>query len=712
MTKRKAPAPPSGQYINREQSWLEFNSRVLGEAADPANPLLERLKFLGIVASNIDEFFMVRVAGLVRLVEAEVPGDNPDGLSPRDQLVAIRAKVRAINAEMDRLLTKELLPALKREKIMLLQGKEAEEAAKTEGRDVFVEHMQPVLTPMAIDQGHPFPVLQNQAIYQFVELEGMPGGAVPAPRNVIVQLPTTVTRFQRLSDSDGYSRFILLGDIMRHNLSVLYPEATALRSARFRITRDSDFTVDEEGAEDLLKAIEKELLGRKQRAPVRLECDASITPGARAVLLENLELGEDDVYTAGHLLDMSVLLPLSDQIDRPDLKFPLRPPLHPFEHDRQKTIFDIIREKDRILFHPYHSFEPVEELVSQAADDPRVLAVKQTLYRTSSDSPIIAALEKASLNGKHVTVLVELKARFDEQRNIQWARRLERAGAHVIYGLVGLKTHCKALMVVRRDDDGIRRYLHLGTGNYNSRTAKLYTDVGLLTCDRELGDEVAALFNVITGYTRPGRWRHIDVSPITMRGKLCQLIQREAENARAGRPSGITAKMNALVDLDIIQQLYNASQAGVSIDLVVRGICCLVPGVPGLSENIRVRSIVGRYLEHSRIFRFANGGEESYYLSSADWMPRNLDRRIELLFPITDPEGRSFVAQVLALQMQDTAKAHLMRPEGTYAKPALRKGEAAVNSQDTSYDLVRGRLKDAQKRSRQTLLFKPAKAPE
>lgn len=701
----------SSNFINRELSWLEFNRRVLGEAGNPDNPLLERMKFLGIVAANLDEFFMVRVAGLLQMSAARIPADSPDGLSADQQLNAIYGEVRSLTAEMDRTLSRDLLPALRKQGIVLLQGREAQKAAVAEGRDIYLQHLHPVVTPMAIDQGHPFPVLLNQVIYLLVELQGMPGGLVPAPRTVIIQLPTTVPRFVRLEDRDGLQRYITLGDILRHNLSVMYPEASSISTARFRITRDNDFSVDEEGAEDLLKAIERELVARKQRAPVRLECDGDMTLSARATLLDNMELEEHEVFEAGQLLDMSVLMTFYDQVDRPDLKYPPRHPIHPFDRPDRRSIFDIIREKDRLLHHPYHSFEPVEQLVAEAAEDPRVLAIKQTLYRTSSESPIIAALEAASLKGKHVTVLVELKARFDEERNITWARRLERAGAHVIYGLVGLKTHCKALMVVRRDDDGIRRYLHLGTGNYNSKTARLYTDLGLLTCDRDIGDEVAALFNVITGYTRPGRWRHIDVSPITLRQKLMSLIAREAENARQGRPAHIVAKMNSLVDAEAIQAVYAASQAGVEIDLIVRGICCLRPGVPGLSENVRVRSIVGRYLEHTRLFYFHNGGDHEYFLGSADWMPRNFDRRIELLFPIYDTECRQMVDKIMRLQLADNVKAHIMQRDGTYRRLRPAKGEPTVDSQELSHEMVREQETQSKKRSRDALMFKPAKSP-
>jgi polyphosphate kinase len=699
-------------FINRELSWLDFNFRVLEEARSKDNPLLERLKFLGIVASNLDEFFMVRVAGTIRLMEADNKVTTPDGRTPAEQLSDIMKKVRKLWSEMETTFGKELYPELKKNGINILKGKEAAEAARTEGAAIFEQQLMPILTPTAIDQGHPVPALTNKGIYSLVELDGMPKTKLPAPSRVIIQLPSTLPRFVRLKDAGGKRRYILFGDIVDANIHLLYPEATKIRTARFRITRDSDFTVDEEGAEDLLKAIETELIMRKQRAPVRLECSAEIDDTMLKRLLDDVELEPDDVFKTAHIVDFSELLGFAEGINRPELKYQPKLPIQLFEKDN-RTIFEIIREKDRILYHPYHSFEPVERLVTEAARDPKVLAIKQTLYRTSSESPIIAALEEAALSGKHVTVLVELKARFDEQRNIEWARRLERAGAHVIYGLVGLKTHCKVLLVMRQDDDGIRRYVHLGTGNYNSKTARLYTDLGLLSCHEQLGTEVAELFNVITGYTSPRKWKLIDMSPISLRRKLILMLRRESEFAKKGRPARVIAKMNSLVDPDIIKALYEASQAGVQIDLIIRGICCLRPGLKGISENISVYSIVGRYLEHARVFYFNAGGADEVYLASADWMPRNLDRRIELMFPILEKELRKVIIDILILQLSDTAKRHELGSDGTYVKitKSGKKGKP-LNSQDDQFKQLEVYVANLKSSRRSPLQFQPATAPQ
>jgi polyphosphate kinase len=658
---------PGVRFFNREISWLAFNERVLEEAFDPIRPPLERLKFLCIFATNLDEFFMIRVAGLKHQIRASVAELSPDGLSPFEQIRLINARVREMVTRYGTCFREEVLPGLGRHGIVFRPYLELAPEQR-EGLDrYFASEVFPVLTPLAVDPGHPFPHLLNLGLNLALVLEPM-RQVDSEPLFAVLQVPSVLPRLVPLKDGRPGHQFVLLEEIMAQHAAELFPGYRVRHCFPFRVTRDADLTIAEMEADDLLQTVEQSLRSRDRGAAVRLEVPADAPAELVDGLGVDLGLHRNDIYRVNGPLNMSDFMRMTD-LDYPALKeTPFTP--RAFVREKGESFFARIRAGDVLLHHPYDSFDPVVELITQAAEDPRVLAIKQTLYRTSGgDSPIVRALARAAQNGKQVTALVELKARFDEKANIRWARALEDAGVHVVYGLIGLKTHCKVALVVRKEDDGIRRYVHLGTGNYNPRTARIYTDLGLITCRPEIGADASQLFNLLTGYSSFESWRKMMVAPHGMRERFQLFVSREIEHAKAGRPGRIVAKMNSLVDAKMINALYEASAAGVSIDLIVRGICCLRPGVAGLSDNIRVISIVGRFLEHERIYYFCNNGAEEVYLGSADWMDRNFDRRVETIFPIEDPTLRErIVTQVLSLNLVDNVGARDLAPDGTYKR--------------------------------------------
>lgn len=658
-------------YLNRELSWLDFNARVLEEAYEKENPVLERFKFLGITASNLDEFFMVRVAGVMEQVRSHYREADPAGLTPEQQLALLGEKIHAFVEKQYNCLIRSLLPLLRQNGMALLRTEELDEEQRAFADDYFENVLFPVLTPLAVDRSRPFPMLANKSLNLGIRLrkEGETAFAV-------VQVPSILPRLVELPAEEGRA-FLLLESIIALHLGDLFELHDIEAYTAFRVTRNADLDIDEE-SEDLLLEIQQSIKKRKRGRPVRLElsrhCDAEL----REFLIDMLEVGEGDIYEAMGPLDLTFCFRISGLDDR--LRLPPIQPVEPADFCGADDLFAAIRARDRFVHHPYESFDCVVDFVRAAAEDPDVLAIKQTLYRVSGNSPIIAALMRAADNGKQVTVLVELKARFDEENNIHWALKLEEAGCHVIYGLAGLKTHCKILLVVRREEDGLRRYLHLGTGNYNDSTARQYTDMGMFTCRESFGADASSLFNVLTGYSRPPQYNRFITAPDNMRPFFEHMIEEEIRHAQEGRPAGIFAKVNSLVDPAIIALLYRASQAGVNITLVVRGICCLVAGRPGVSENITVISVVGQLLEHSRIFRFENGGNPRLYLGSADWMQRNLDRRVELVFPVEEPLIAERVEEVIRLMLEDTVNARIQRPDGTYAFVDGR-GRTVVNCQ-------------------------------
>lgn len=671
-------------YINRELSWLEFNHRVLEVALSPDVPLLERLKFLTIVSSNLDEFFMVRVAGLNRQVKSQTAQRGPDGMTAEEQLRAISVRAHDMVRDLYRCLRKELLPQLAQNGIVHLRVDDLTSEQARWVKDYFHRQVFPVLTPLALDPSHPFPHLRNRSLNLVVSLRKSKSPSAPVYL-AVVQVPTVIPRLVQVpAGPQGGFHFVLLEDVLRHQMGELFQGMVITGCYPFRITRDSDLSFDEEEVEDLLDTIEQEVRKREWGDAVRLEVAGNTGPRALRELLGALHVADPDIYRIDgplNLQDFMALYRLPDFAHLKDKLF-VPPVVRPLQGKRD--LFAVLKEQDLLLHHPYESFSTVVEFVQRAADDPDVLAIKQTLYRTSGDSPIIAALARAAQNGKQVTALVELKARFDEQNNIGWARALERAGVHVVYGLVGLKTHCKVLLVVRREagEERLKRYVHLGTGNYNPTTARLYTDMGLLTSSLKIGQDVSRLFNLLTGYSRVPNWRKLSVAPLGLRERVLELIVRETELARKGQQGRIIVQMNSLVDPEVIHCLYQASQAGVKIDLIVRGICCLRAQVPGVSENIRVISLVGRFLEHPRILYVGNGGEEELYLSSGDWMPRNLSRRVETMFPIEDPEfKRRLLDEILAIKLRDNQNAWELQPDGCYRRIRPRKGEAKVDSQ-------------------------------
>ena len=671
----------SKNYVNRELSWLEFDFRILNEARDKSIPLFERLKFLSITASNLDEFFMVRVASLKDMVHAKYKKTDIAGLRPEEQLELIGEKTHELVALQYSTYNRSLLPALKQQGLQIVS--EHEELTEKDGNFVdrfFHDNVYPVLTPMAVDSSRPFPLIRNKSL-NIAALVQKKNGA-DGLEFAMVQVPSGLPRIVELpADGNGERRVILLEEIIERNMKELFLNYNIVSAHPFRIMRNADFTLDEEEAEDLLEEIQKQLKKRQWGEVIRLEVEEKVDKRLLKILKRELSVGNDDIYEINGPLDLTFLMKMYGMSGFDELKTPsyTPQPIPAFMND--DDIFTNMRKGDILLHHPYQTFEPVVEFVRQAAKDPDVLAIKQTLYRVSGHSPIVAALAEAAERGKQVSVLVELKARFDEENNINWAKKLEKAGCHVIYGLVGLKTHCKITLVVRREEDGIRRYVHLGTGNYNDSTAKLYTDCGLMTCHPQIGEDATAVFNMLSGYSEPPTWNKLALAPLWLRSRCIRMIKREAEHAREGKPARIMAKMNSLCDKEVIANLYEASCAGVKIELVIRGICCLKTGIPGLSENITVHSIVGNFLEHARILYVENDGSPEVYMGSADWMPRNLDKRVEIMFPVEDPELKKQVIHILQVQLEDNVKAHVLQPDGTYEKIDKR-GKVLVCAQE------------------------------
>jgi polyphosphate kinase len=694
-------------FANREQSWLAFNRRVLEEAEDATNPVLERVKFLAIASTNLDEFFEIRVAGVMELVDAGLQGENPDGLKASDELARVRAEARAFHAAIHRTWCDQLLPELARNGIEFRGVRQLSAAQQKWVDSYFQREIYPILTPLAVDPAHPFPVLLNKSLNLVVLLQD-PRQPRRTPRMAVVQVPRSLPRVLRVPDLDGPRAYVLAAEIVQANLRELFPGLDLVHASAFRVTRDSNLDVDEVHATDLMSSIEKELVKRRRGEPVRLEIDAGAHPEVLERFLKALGLDADDVYFCDGPVNLGRVLELHQMADLPELKDPPYAPRRQWSWASADEMFADLREGDILLHHPYESFATVEDFIQLAARDPKVLAIKQTIYRAGSKNPMVEALIEAAHDRKQVTAIIELKARFDEEANIRWARRMEQAGVHVVYGIVGMKTHAKCTLVVRREDDGsIRRYCHLGTGNYNPTTARFYTDVGLLTARPELGEEVAETFNMITGYTRVPQMEHLLVAPFTLRDKLLALIRFEAEAAKAGKPAAIKAKLNNLADPQIITALYEASRAGVRVQLCVRSVCCLRPGVPGLSENITVKAIIDRFLEHSRVYYFENGGNPLVYLSSADWMVRNLDRRVEVAVPILEPElKKRVVDEVLGSALGDNVKARRVLPSGQSERIVRAEGEAPLRSQQALLDLAlrqpestpEGSVSDTQKR--------------
>lgn len=667
-------------FYNRELSWLKFNLRVLKEAMVKDTPLLERLKFIAISASNLDEFFMVRVAGLWSNFDSGVEKRDASGMSVHEQLVAISQAAH----EQVRTQTKSLI-ALMAEmdavKLHFRRVKDLSELGKDWLEEYYREVVFPVLTPMAVDASRPFPFLANKTLNLAVELIKADGEHSMG----LIQVPSVLNRIVEV-EPEGKRTFVFLEDIIASHCHDLFKGCHILDMVSFRVTRDSDLDLEEDDSVDLMKEVEESLRKRKRGAAVRLEIFKTNNNRIKRFLEENLDVTEMEVYEINGPLDPTCFFKFIGMKGMWPWLYEPFVPQRPLELPDDSDLFAAIRENDILLHHPYESFDPVVKLVSDAADDPQVLAIKQTLYRVSGNSPIVAALARAAENGKQVTVLVELKARFDEENNILWARRLEKAGCHVIYGLVGLKTHAKIILIVRKEDNGIKRYLHLGTGNYNDSTAKLYTDLGLMTANDEFGSDASAFFNLLSGYSEPPVWNKLVMAPLGLREKIYALIDNEIAMVRSGREGHIIAKMNSLIDQPVIQKLYEASAAGVHIDLIVRGICGLRTGIEGISDNITVRSIVGRQLEHSRIFWFANGGEEQLYLSSADWMPRNLNDRVELFFPVETEEHIRRIKALLDLYLRDNVGAHMMQSNGTYRR--VRNKLEPVSAQSTLYEMA------------------------
>ncbi len=664
-------------YFNRELSWLAFNRRVLEQAQSDRHPLLERIRFLAIVANNLDEFFEIRVAGLIQQLESGVAEPGPDGLNPREQLRRIRVVVDALLEDQYRCWKNQLLPALEAHGVRYKAAHDLTALEREWVRTYFRDQVYPVLTPLALDQAHPFPQIGNKTLNIVVSLEN-PSSPLRETAVAILPVPRILPRLVTIAPTRrGPLRVIFISDIIKLHAGELFPGYRLTGAHAFRVTRNSDLYIDEEEAANLLKKIEEELRNLRRGAAVRLEVEETIDEFLYATLCRHLELPREYVFRVKGPINPMRLEALAE-IDRPDLKYPAFTPVNVSPLRDPAQIFDTIRTQDILLHHPYDAFTPVVDFVDQAARDPKVVAIKQTFYRTSGDSPLVRALIEASQNGKQVTALVELKARFDEANNIQWAKQLEQAGVQVVYGLVGHKTHCKMCLIVRREGRRMVHYAHLGTGNYNPRTARYYTDLSFFTSRPHLTRDVAQLFNTLTGFGRSPRFRHLFVAPFDLHRRMNALIERETRHAAAGRPARIVAKMNSLVDKETIDALYEASRAGVQIDLIVRGTCCLVPGLPGLSEKIRVRSIVGRFLEHARVFYFENAGGQSVILiGSADWMPRNFFRRVEVLFPLEDEELRRWVAkELLPTELRDVANTRILQSNGTYvAAPRNDRGK-------------------------------------
>ncbi len=726
-------------YYNRELSWLQFDRRCLGEARSKENPLMERLNFLSITASNLDEFFMVRVASLQDMCKAGYAKRDIAGMTAQEQLDAVLRETHEFVELQYATLNRQIIPALRENGITIVRNVSELTPEETEFIDeYFNAEIYPVVTPMAVDSSRPFPLILNKSlnIGALLKRKDSTGPGILSRTSkaqkalksekenlefATVQVPSVLPRAIRLPEAGGESdggvrqesaespeiRIILLETIIREYLGQLFQSYDVIGTAPFRIMRNADMDIDEDEAEDLLKEIEKSLKQRRHGEAIRLEIEKGADERLVQILQEELHLDEKEIFPIDGPLDLTLLSKVRKVEGFEELhEHRYCPPQEVPALPKGCDVFAKIREGDIFLSHPYETFQPVVDFIARAAADPEVLAIKQTLYRVSGNSPIVAALARAADNGKQVTVLVELKARFDEENNIVWARMLEKAGCHVIYGLVGLKTHSKITLVVRREEDGIRRYVHLGTGNYNDTTAKLYTDVGLLTCKEPFGEDATAVFNMLSGYSEPRSWNRLLLAPLWLKDRFVELIGREEENARRGEPARIVAKMNSLCDPDIIEALYKASAAGVRIDLIVRGICCLKTGIPGVSENITVRSIVGNFLEHARIFMFENAGRREFYAGSADWMPRNLDRRVEIVFPLEDEAVKERAWHILETELEDTEQASILQPDGTYEK-VDRRGKEKVNSQLLFSEEVRKAADKARKMEKEQRLFIP-----
>lgn len=675
----------SKYYVNRELSWLEFDTRVLGEARDKNNPLLERFKFLAITASNLDEFFMVRVASLIDLLHADYSKKDIAGMTPKEQLEEISKATHDFVDVQYSTLIRSLLPLLEAEGIKVLTDYEGLTKEQEKYLDkYFEEEVYPVLTPMAVDASRPFPLVRNKTlnIGALLSKKGEDGEEFAT-----VQVPSVLPRLIEIPCEQGKT-FILLEEIIEKNIPRLFLNYDIVCAYPYRIMRNADLSIEEDEAGDLLKEIEKQIKKRQWGEVIRLEVADDIDKKLLKVLKKELMIDDEAIYKISGPIDLTVLMKLYGVEGYDHLRAQKFTPQPVPELNEEEDIFSCIRKQDILMHHPYQTFAPVIDFVKSAAKDPNVLAIKQTLYRVSGNSPIIAALAQAAENGKQVTVLVELKARFDEENNIVWARKLEKAGCHVIYGLVGLKTHCKITLVVRREEDGIRRYVHLGTGNYNDSTAKLYTDLGLLTCAQEIGEDATAVFNMLSGYSEPKSWNRLAVAPLWLKDRFIHLIERETENAKMGKKAHIIAKVNSLCDKNIIEKLYEASCAGVKIELIIRGICCLRPQLEGVSENITVRSIVGDYLEHSRVFYFENAGRSEVYCASSDWMPRNLERRVEIMFPILDEGLKNRVIGILDTLLADTIKARIGLSNGKYERIDKRGKELICAQMQFWYDAI------------------------
>jgi len=708
MGKKKLDSPEL--YINRELSWLEFNDRVLREGLSEDLPLLERLKFLAIVSSNLDEFFLVRVAGLKQQRSANVRRRDLAGLTPVGQLAAISRRAHQMVAEQAEGI-QQVLQKLCEHGLRLSEPHEWDSQQRRFVQAYFTREILPVLTPLAMQELDPCPLLPGLRLHVVAVLAPRQGeepaeAEPPTEKVVVVPVPSQFPRFVPLPAEEGL-HLVRLEDVIAENIAALFAGREVLATAAFRITRDADVAIQDDDASDLLHAVEEAVLDRRRRSAVRLELSAKRDRRLKGWLMDWLQLRSEDVYEIDGILDATALWEIVERTGFEGLKAAEWPPQPPRDLIGTEDLWQAIEDHDVMLFHPYESFEPVVHLLTEASEDPNVLSIKQTLYRTSGDSPIIRALERAAQNGKEVTVLVELKARFDEARNVNWARRLEDAGCHVIYGIAGFKTHAKAMLIIRRQSQRIRRYVHLATGNYNDKTARLYSDIGLMTCDRDVVADVAAFFNLLTGYSEAVGWSKLSVAPTGLRQRFVDLIDREIRASTPDQPGLIMAKVNSLQDPDICQALYRASQAGVKVMLNVRGICCLRPGLAGVSDNIEVTSIVDRFLEHARIFYFRNGGHEEAYLGSADWMRRNLSKRLEIIFPVIDPKLRRRVITILETLFADNVKARRLLPDGTY-KPVARRG-AAVRAQEKFYqDSL-----DATRLAEQSAVrFQPLRRPE
>ena len=703
-------------FTNRELSWLEFNQRILGEARDRKNPLFERMKFLSITASNLDEFFMVRIASLKDMVNAGYKKKDIAGMTPQEQLGALNEKTHAFCEKQYTTYNRSLLPKLSEAGLEIVTFNSLSEKEEEFLEEYFHKNVYPVLTPMAIDSSRPFPLIQNKTlnIAALIKSRGEDKKEKKDYDIATVQVPSVLPRVIVLPQKDGGKRkcrVILLENVIEHYLDVLFLNHEIICSAPYRIMRNADLSIDEDDAEDLLKEIEKSLKMRQWGEVIKFEYEERMDSRLEKYLKKQFKVHPCDMYAFNGPLDLTFLMKCYGIEGFSDLKEKPYTPQKNKKLRADKNIFTQIRKGDVLLHHPYESFDPIVAFIRQVAEDKDVLAIKQTLYRVSGHSPIIAALAQAAENGKQVTVLVELKARFDEENNINWARKLEKAGCHVIYGLVGLKTHCKIALVVRKEADGIRRYVHLGTGNYNDSTAKLYTDTGMFTCRDVVGEDATAVFNMLSGYSEPANWNRLIVAPIWMKKRFLEMIHRETKNAKEGKPAKIIAKCNSLCDRKIILALYEASCAGVQVDLIVRGICCLVAGKPGVSENIRVRSIVGTFLEHARIFYFYNDGHEEIYMGSADWMPRNLDRRVEIVFPVEEEELKEKAKHILDVQLSDTLKAHRLLEDGTYQK-VDRRGKEAIEAQKTFCEEAIAAANESKKKVPKKRTFDPRFSPQ